>query len=118
MKKQNKIQQTKSKTMTLAKKADRHDLYQRSVQNVVSEIDMIDKTFKSLTGRKAFTLREDFCGTANTSCEWIRRRVKNTAFGVDLDQEVLNWGNLQNVSCLPTTLEKRIKLINEDVLKA
>ena len=118
MKKENKNQRTKLKKMTLAKKADRHDLYQQSVQNVVSEINMIDKTFESLTGRKALTLREDFCGTANTSCEWVGRRVRNTAFGVDLDEEVLNWGNRQNVSCLPKTSKKRIKLINEDVLKA
>ena len=73
----------------LAEMADRHDLYQRSVQCTESEIDFVDETFKALHKRKAHRLREDFCGTAATSAEWVRRRRTNYAFGVDPD-EVLN----------------------------
>ena len=69
----------------LAAQADRHALYQESVQCVESEIDMVDENFKKLRGRLAVTLREDFCGTANTSCEWVRRRPANVAVGIDLD---------------------------------
>ena len=43
-----------------ADKADRHILYQRAVQCVESEIDMVDETFRILRGRDAKTLREDF----------------------------------------------------------
>ncbi len=50
-----------------ARTADRHELYQLSVQNVESEIDFVDAEFERLRGRKAVRLREDFCGTGNTS---------------------------------------------------
>ena len=39
---------------------------------------------------------EDFRGTFAAACEWIRRRDDNTAVGVDLDGEVLDWGRERN----------------------
>ena len=87
---------------SLAEQADRYVLYQESVQCVESEIDMVDDNFKKLKGRLAVSLREDFCGTANTSCEWVRRRPANTAIGIDLDQKVLDWGQNQNINNLKT----------------
>jgi cyclopropane fatty-acyl-phospholipid synthase-like methyltransferase len=100
----------------LAKQADRHVLYQEAVQCVEAEIDMIDQNFKKLRGRLATSLREDFCGTANTSCEWVRRRPTNTAIGIDLDQEVLDWGQTHNISALKDSASNRITLVNDDVL--
>ena len=38
---------------SLAEKADRHTLYQESVQCVEAEIDMIDENFKKLRKRQA-----------------------------------------------------------------
>ncbi|MCA9297734.1 MAG: hypothetical protein KDA28_01630, partial [Phycisphaerales bacterium] len=64
----------KMKNALTAKTADRHILYQESVQNVEAEIDFVDEQFRKRRGRHARRLREDFCGTANTSCEWVRRR--------------------------------------------
>jgi len=100
---------------TLAEKADRHLLYQESVQCVEAEIDFVDETFRQLRGRRAVRLREDFCGTANTSCEWIRRRKGNTAIGVDLDREVLAWGEQHNRAKLGANAGK-LTLLNENVL--
>ena len=68
----------------MASKADRHVLYEDSVQCVEAEIDFIDETFKKLRSRTPRLLREDFCGTANTSCEWVRRRKRNRAIRVFL----------------------------------
>ena len=76
----------------LADQADRHELYEAAVQGVESEIDFVEKEFLALRGRRAHSLREDFCGTGNSSCEWVRRRVGNHAIGVDLDDSVLAWG--------------------------
>lgn len=101
-----------------ADKADRHILYQRAVQCVESEIDMVDETFRQLRGRDAKTLREDFCGTANTSCEWVRRRKDNRAWGVDLDKEVLAWGKKHNLDALKGEAAERIELMHDDVLTA
>ena len=93
-----------------------HELYQLSVQNVEAEIDFIDETFEQIRGRKANTLREDFCGTGNTSAEWVRRRSTNTAIGLDLDQPTLDFGHETHVADLDPDAEKRISLIHRDVL--
>ena len=106
----------KAKGPTQADKADRHILYERAVQCVESEIDMVDETYETLRGRKAATLREDFCGTANTSCEWVRRRKNNPAWGVDLDTEVLAWGKNNKINALNGDGADRIVLMNENVL--
>jgi SAM-dependent methyltransferase len=104
------------KNPPLAAKADRHVLYEHSVQCVEAEIDFVDDTFKDLRGRRAKLIREDFCGTANTSCEWVRRRPTNRAIGVDLDANVLEWGLQNKVGKLKPAQRKRVELINADVL--
>lgn len=113
-KRKNKNKKPKS---TLASKADKHSLYENSVQCVESEIDFVDSTYMTLRKKKAQILREDFCGTANTSCEWIRRRNNNRAVGVDLDPEVLTWGKENNISKLSNGQQKRISLINANVME-
>ena len=110
-------QQDDASKTKLADKADKHKLYEQSVQNVESEIDFVDDTFKSLRNRDAVTLREDFCGTANTSCEWICRRDMNKAFGVDLDPDVLEWGRNNNISSLTKEQIERLQLLNENVMQ-
>lgn len=106
------------KGLTQAEQADRHQLYELSVQNAESEVDFIDETYKALRGRHAKQLREDFCGTASVCCEWVRRRRSNHAIGVDIDPEVLKWGVNNNLSRLTSATRKRIELLQQDVLKA
>lgn len=100
----------------LAATADRHVLYQRAVQSVDAEIDFVDETFRRLRGRTARRLREDFCGTANTSCEWVRRRAANEAVGLDLDQPTLDWGMAHNIGRLKAGQRDRVRLLNRNVL--
>lgn len=100
----------------LAASADRHVLYEHAVQCVEAEIDFVDDTFKDLRGRRAKLIREDFCGTANTSCEWVRRRPTNRAIGVDLDQSVLEWGLANKVGKLKPAQRERVELVHADVL--
>ncbi|TVQ30301.1 MAG: class I SAM-dependent methyltransferase [Phycisphaeraceae bacterium] len=100
----------------MAERADRHKLYQEAVQNVEEEIDFVDERFEAMRGRKAESLREDFCGTANTACEWVRRRTTNRAIGVDLDNDVLQWGRENNIGKLDEEAKSRVNLLNEDVL--
>lgn len=96
--------------------ADRHELYQLSVQNVESEIDFVDATYQALRGRHAVRLREDFCGTGNTSCEWVRRRPSNLACGLDIDQPTLDWGLEHNLGSLEPDQRDRVRLLNRNVL--
>ena len=101
---------------TLASEADRYKYYELSVQDVAAEIDMVDATYLSLRGKTATVLREDFCGTANTSCEWVRRRASNHALAIDLDPGVLEWCLQNNIARLTPNQQARIEIFNVDVL--
>ena len=102
---------------TRAERADRHTLYQLSVQNVESEIDFVFDTFKKIRRRKPRLLREDFCGTANTSCEWVRRRDSHRAIAVDIDPDPLQWGRENNLAELSDHARDRLELVQGDVLE-
>jgi SAM-dependent methyltransferase len=104
------------KRLRQAGRADRHYLYQESVQDTEAEIDFVQETWAQLRGRPAELLREDFCGTANTACEWVRRDPQHYSIGVDLDAEVLEWGRLNNLEQLDDDQFSRIRLLQENVL--
>ena len=101
---------------SLAEVADRHVCYEASVQCVEAEIDFVTETFEKLRERPLRLLREDFCGTANTSCEFVSRHDDNRAIGVDLDEPTLQWGRDHNLSKLPDAGQARVELRNENVL--
>ncbi|WP_078118956.1 class I SAM-dependent methyltransferase [Thiosocius teredinicola] len=103
-------------TPSIASTADRHHLYELSVQCAEAEIDFVDETFRKLKKRRAKLLREDFCGTANVCCEWVKRGDKREAIGVDLDPEVLDWGRKNNLSKLTKKQRQRITLLEKNVL--
>ena len=105
-----------TKAPRMADLADRHELYEESVQNVEEECDFITRTFESLRGRPALSFREDFCGTASAACEWLRRGPSRSAIGVDIDPEVLEWGRANRVSRLNDEQRARLQLIQSDVL--
>lgn len=93
-------------------------MYQNAVQCVEAEIDFVEATFQTLKDRPARALREDFCGTAQTACEWVQRHPDNKAWGVDLDKDVLLWGENNNLSELNSQQYPRIELINRNVLNS
>lgn len=95
--------------------ADRHDLYERSVQDTETEIDFLDKVWRERRGRYAKTIREDFCGTAQTSAEWVCRRPSNVAYSVDLDEEVVAWGKTKIDDRLTDEQKERLNIVIEDV---
>ena len=99
----------------MAELADRHVLYEKSVQDVDQEYRFVNKTFRKLRGRRPHSAREDFCGTAGMCCEWVRRSKKNTAVGVDLDPEVLAWAREHNLASLKPGARERVTLVEADV---
>jgi SAM-dependent methyltransferase len=101
---------------TMAEQADRHELYEASVQNVEEECRFITDTFKTLRGREPLSLREDFCGTASAACQWVTLGTDRTAIGVDFDNEVLEWGRKNRASRLTPDQQSRLELIESDVL--
>jgi cyclopropane fatty-acyl-phospholipid synthase-like methyltransferase len=96
-----------------ARTADRHTLYQNSVQDTESEARFLARTFEKITGRPGKTLREDFCGTALLCAEWVKKDGR-TAIGIDLDPDVLAWGTEHNLAPLGEP-GNRIALRQQDV---
>ncbi len=99
-----------------AEGADRHVLYQLSVQSPECEVDFMDSVFRSRNKRKALTFREDFCGTALLSSQWVKSDSQRRALGVDIDADVLGWAQEHNLSALGQAI-KRIQLVQQDVLQ-
>src|SRR3954453_3237731 len=96
-----------------ALKADRYELYERSVQPVKVQERFLTRIFKKISGRKPTSLREDFCGTALLSAEWVAKEGR-TAFGVDTDRDVLAWGAEHNLAPLGHRAAS-LSLLRQDV---
>jgi len=101
---------------SMAAKADRHALYEASVQDTESELEFVAETFKELTGRRLKSIREDFCGTGNTACAWVASGGDHTGVGVDLDEPTLEWGRKHHVAALKKKARERLRLVRGDVL--
>jgi SAM-dependent methyltransferase len=100
---------------TLAAQADRHALYEQSVQDVEQEVEFLEETYHEIRGRKPVLLREDFCGTANAASQWVLSNRRHHAIAVDIDPDVLESGRQRHVVSLPNSTRKRIELIEGDV---
>ena len=100
-----------------AKNADRHILYEASVQSVESSIEFIDREYKRTNKHLPKTLREDFCGTAAMACAWAKMHSSRKAWGVDLDQPTLDWGTEHHHQPLGPAAE-RAHLVHGDVRTA
>jgi hypothetical protein len=113
--KKKKKNRSRRRKATMARSADKHDLYQRAVQEPEADIPMIQKVFRAQFSRPARTLREDFCGTALLACQWVKSGNDNRAWGIDIDPEPLDWGRKHNVTQLRPDQAARVKLIEGDV---
>jgi len=98
-----------------ARRADRHALYQMSVQEPGVDLDVVDMVYKRANGRLPVRLREDFCGTALTASCFVRRRAGNIAVGVDLDPEPIAWGRAHIVPTLTPEQGDRLTVLRGDV---
>lgn len=101
---------------SMADKADIHELYEKSVQNVEHEVEFLQTTFQQIRGREANLFREDFCGTASASCQWVKQGEEFQAIGVDIDPSVLEWGRNHRLAKLPVADQPRVSLIEADVM--
>jgi hypothetical protein len=100
-----------------AKSADRHELYEKSVQDTGFEVEFLDKVWRKHRGRLARTLREDFCGTFAASAAWVRARKANRAIALDLDRSVLDWGRVRHLAPLTPEQKSRLDVRECDVMR-
>ncbi|MEX1362681.1 MAG: class I SAM-dependent methyltransferase [Nannocystaceae bacterium] len=106
----------KKAKVTLADAADRHVLYQLSVQSPEADIEFFAERYEELRGREPKVLREDFCGTAYISSTWAASGPDRRAVGVDLDGATLQWGREHNLAPLSEDARSRIDLRQTNVL--
>ncbi|MGD8484962.1 MAG: class I SAM-dependent methyltransferase [Thioalkalispiraceae bacterium] len=106
---------SKANKTTQAEQADRHVLYQESVQCPEAEVEFMSKTFEALKGRKALSVKEDFGGTGYLSVEWVKSDPQRTAIVVDIDKPTLDWGQQNNVEPAGSEVASRVTMIEADV---
>ncbi len=106
------------KRISTASRADRHELYERAVQDPESDITFLTRTFERLRGRPPLSLREDFCGTASFCAAWVGSRRDRTAIGIDLDPDTLAWGKRRHLASAPEHVGRRVHLHQADVRDA
>ncbi len=95
--------------------ADKHVLYEASVQAPDYEVAFFDRLFRRITGAPAQLLREDFCGTAALACAWVKLGRDRKALGVDIDPAPLAWAAANNLPDLTEEQRARLTLAQANV---
>ncbi|MHC4954059.1 MAG: class I SAM-dependent methyltransferase [Planctomycetota bacterium] len=109
-----KKRKTKGRT---AKNSNKFELYELSVQEPEADCDFIEQAWKELKGSQPKSLREDFCGTAITAIEWVKRDETHTGIGIDLDAPTLEVARRRIKSRLKDTADHdRMRLLEDNVL--
>ncbi|MBF0300922.1 MAG: class I SAM-dependent methyltransferase, partial [Oligoflexia bacterium] len=97
---------------------DKYSLYESSVQYPQFDIDFIVKEYINFYKTTPHRLCEDFCGTGNFSCEWIKNNTENVAFAIDIDPSPIRYGKEHHLASLNTDQKKKLNYIEQDVIKA
>ena len=103
---------------TMADRADRHDLYQKSVQYPPADIAFFERAYSDAFNTRPLVMREDFCGTSLLTCAWVKTDKKRVGVGIDLDEPTLKWAKKHNVNRLSTGQKRRVELHQADVRDA
>jgi SAM-dependent methyltransferase len=103
---------------TMASQADRHALYEESVQDAPVDAATMGKLYRKFRKKDATVMREDFCGTGLLSTAWVKGKKGRRAVGIDLDEPTLAWGREHHILSLSPEQAKRIQLLRANVLDA
>ena len=103
------------KQILTARNADKHVLYQKSVQSPEVDVEFFSRYYRRLTGKPLRRFREDFCGTAILSSEFVKLHRENRAMGVDMHAPTLAWARKQNISGLNESQRERVSLVRGKV---
>jgi hypothetical protein len=102
------------KTLTAAT-ADKHVLYEASVQDTSADKAFIERVYKKEHGKMPVVLREDFCGTAQLCADWVQSNPPRKAIGIDLHKPTLQWGLKKHIAPLKEKTQN-ITLLQQNVL--
>ena len=98
---------------------DKYFYYSEAVQSPDTDVLFLRKVYRELRASKKKsdprTLREDFCGTFLLSECWTRLGSDYRAFGVDLDQEPLQYGRRRLLKA-SASVQDRMVALQDNVL--
>lgn len=98
-------------------KFDKYAYYRKSVQGPASMVVLLERFYSEARGGvKPRSLREDFCGTFDNCCAWVRRGPQRRAVGVDLDPEPLDYGCTHHRPKLKLLEQLRVRVLQDNVL--
>ena len=92
-------------------------LYEASVQSAAWQMRYLPLFHKKFTGKMATAMREDFCGTGQIACEWVKKSPEHRAVGLDLDVITLEYADRVNRGALTEAQRERVSFLRQDVLK-
>jgi SAM-dependent methyltransferase len=96
---------------------DKYKYYLAAVQSPEGDLEFLRKAYADANkNRKPKLLREDFCGTYALCCEWAKHGKDTRAIGIDIDPEPLSYGTQHYFSKLAAEQQKRVEILQENVL--
>ena len=96
---------------------EKYAYYELAVQSPSWHAEWFHILYKEIRKKNPHVLREDFCGTFQTSCEWAKLGHKNKTYSIDLDPVPLKYGIENNLIKLNPEQQKRIHILKQNVLK-
>mmetsp|Transcript_21860 Transcript_21860/g.37678 ORF Transcript_21860/g.37678 Transcript_21860/m.37678 type:complete len:364 (-) Transcript_21860:978-2069(-) len=103
--------QSTTASQPLSKTTDKYICYERSVNAPQADLNFIIKAYRIAYHKKPITLREDFCGTAALLCQFVASDVERTGYGVDNDQDVLQWAKQNGSLAKNPNIQDRVHLV-------
>lgn len=94
----------------------KYKLYELSVQSPNWQVDYLPQFHRYLVGSDPKVMREDFCGSGQISCEWVKRSKFNKAVGLDLDSAILKYAKETNRAQLSKHEQARVQFMKQNVL--
>ncbi len=97
---------------------DKYLYYFLSVQSPESDVSFMSDTYRELRGKKAKILREDFCAAFANCCAWVKQGSSFSAYGIDIDDEPINYGMTHYLPKNTKSEQKRIHILKKNVLNS
>ena len=96
---------------------DKYWYYHDAVQSPDIDAKFYRRVYREVTGGEPRSFREDFCGTFDLCCQWVKLNRKNRAVGIDVDLEPIQYGVRENLQKLDPDQQRRVSILRRNVLE-
>ncbi|PIT99790.1 MAG: hypothetical protein COT74_08370 [Bdellovibrionales bacterium CG10_big_fil_rev_8_21_14_0_10_45_34] len=95
---------------------DKYAFYTNAVQSPDTDVRFLRKVYRDFNKKDPRVLFEDFCGTFQICCEWVKLNAGFEAHGFDLDTEPLGYGTTHWFQKLKGHQKDRVQLHEQNVM--